>query len=274
MLNKQYYVSNKQIRQTKQGKDFISLTLISVDDLKIAIEGKIWPEHIDKLKGLFNDGDVIKVLDSEKSSYNNVPQIAIKNLEVISKKKWGYTVDETKNIYNNILNFIDDNITHKQIQAITITTLKKYADIPFFFQSPAAKSHHHNYPGGLLQHTWELCNLAVSVKETNLYSVVDWDIVFSACILHDLGKVFDYSIDNGVIETTEIIGLTGHLVTTPMEIFNTVKDLGLENEKFIQNLLHAVVAHHGKKEFGSPQTPNTKEAWLVHLFDMISSQVS
>ena len=59
-----------------------------------------------------------------------------------------------------------------------------------------------------------------------------------------------------------------------MEIYETAKSLGYDKLKAFENLLHAVIAHHGRKEWGSPQEPKTKEAWTVNLIDMLSSRLS
>lgn len=273
MLKRNYIVSNKQIKQTKQGKDYISLLLTSDDNEKIAVDGKIWSEHFEKLKSKFNNGDIIKVTEGKEDNYNNNRQLNIFDLLVVEQKKWGLTPEEARKVYNNILEFIDNNIFNKNIKDITLNTLSKYASNSFFFQAPAAKTYHHSFPGGLLQHTWEVCNIALAIKETQFFPTIDWDMAFSACVMHDLGKMNDYSLKDGVIDKTNLISLTGHLVTTPLEIFDSAKTLGLHETPMFHNLLHAVVAHHGKKEFGSPQTPVTREAWVVHLADMISSQI-
>jgi 3'-5' exoribonuclease len=274
MLEKEYIISNLQFKQTKHGKEFVSLTLTSNDSDKLELDGKVWAENVDKLKAKLQNGYIIKIVDGKQDTYNNMPQINILDIKVTGKKEWGLSLENATERYNEILNFIEKNITNEQAKAITLQTLKKYSKNPVFFQSPAAKSHHHNYPGGLVQHTLELCKLAYAIKNTGLYPSIGWDIVFSACVLHDLGKIYDYTIQSGTIEITPAMKLTGHLVTTPLEIFDTAKNLGLEYTPVFDNILHAVVAHHGRKEYGSPQTPETPEAWIVHLVDMISSRVA
>ena len=274
MLKREFIVNNRQLRHTKQGKPFIALTLTSNDKDKINVEGKIWSENVDKLKNKFKEGDIIQITNGEESVYNNTPQIAINDIKLIKENKWGLNIEEAKDLYYSLLDFLETNIKNEQVKNLTLQTLQKYAKDPFFLQAPAAKKNHHNFPGGLLKHTMELCLIAKSLKETNLYPYVEWDIVYGACILHDMGKIYDYEFKDNMIESTEKISLTGHLVTTPLEIYDTAKTLGIERTPVFENLLHAVIAHHGKKEWGSPQTPNTKEAWVVHLVDMISSQIA
>ncbi|MGD9581049.1 MAG: HD domain-containing protein [Vampirovibrionia bacterium] len=275
MLQKEYIVSNKSIKATKGGKPFISMNISPVNDTKTLIDAKIWSDSFDKLKDKFKNNDTILILNGKEDSYNNKPQIIINDLKVTSESKWGYTIDEAKDIHYCLLDFIETNITNKEIKEITLGTLNKYSqDSTKFFMAPAAKSHHHNYPGGLLQHTFELCQLSSALEKSKLYPDINWQIVYSACILHDLGKINDYKIENDSIETNDSIKLTGHLVTTPIEIYETARKLGYEKSNLFENLLHAVIAHHGKKEWGSPQEPQTKEAWIVHLVDMLSSRVS
>jgi len=271
---KEYLVLNKEIKDTKQGKPYLNLLLSNPDDKKVTYDGKIWSENIEKLNNKFNIGDVIEVLIGKEETYKNVKQVIINDLKVTIKGKWGFTPLETKVFYENIIDFIDQYIKDDQIKAITLVTFQKYSSNNYILEAPAARSNHHNYPGGLLKHTWELCQLALAINNTELYNNLDWNIIYGACVLHDLGKVNDYKIDNGNIEVTNLIRLTGHLVTTPLEMYDTAKKLGIENTDSFNYLLHAVIAHHGRKEYGSPQEPATREAWMVHLLDMISSQVS
>lgn len=274
MLQKEYIVSNKALKKTKAGKPFMSLSISPVNDKDTVIDAKIWSDSVEKLKDKFKDGDKIIIINGKEDSYNGKSQIIINEVKVTEEAKWGYTVEETKDIHYSLLDFIETNIINNEIKTITLETLKKYANDPLFLQAPAAKSHHHNYPGGLLKHTFELCQIALALEKTDLYPNIKWEIVYSACVLHDLGKINDYRIENNTIETNESIKLTGHLVTTPMEIYQTAKDLGFEKIQAFEHLLHAVIAHHGRKEWGSPQEPQTKEAWIVHLIDMLSSRAS
>lgn len=274
MLNKEYIVSNIALKETRQGKPYMTLLLTPLDDKNSPVAAKLWSEALEKLRGGFKNNDVIKVVDGKLDSYNNSPQIVINDLNVVKTLQWGYSIEDSKDLFYSLLDFIDKNLKNPVLKELTLKTLQKYSEISFFFLSPAAKSHHHNYPGGLLKHTMELCKISLALKETELYLDVDWEIVFSACVLHDLGKIYDYKIENDVIETTDTLKLTGHIVSTPLVIYETAKELDLEKTACFDNLLHAVIAHHGQKEYGSPQTPQTKEAWAVHLVDMISSRLA
>lgn len=274
MLKKNYVVKSKDLKETKKGKPYISLILNPATNPEVQVDGKIWSEAVDRLNNRFKPGDIIKIIDGKEEEYNNAPQLVINDLEVVEEKTWGLELEESKDLYYTLLDIIETTIKNEQVKMLTLNTLNKYSKLPLFYQAPAAKSHHHNYPGGLLKHTVELCQIAVAIKATQLYPKIEWDIVLGACALHDLGKIHDYALNNYTVETTEIIRLTGHVVTTSLEIFDTAKSMGIEYTPVFNNLLHAVIAHHGKKEWGSPQEPATKEAWMVHLIDMMSSKIS
>lgn len=275
MLNREYIVSNVEFKQTKNGKNYISMLLTTNDKEKIAVDGKIWSEHVEILKDKVKNGNLIKPLEGKLGSYQDVIQISLTDIELLKESQWGYTIEQTEEKYDKLIEITTSLIHNEIIQRVTLLTLGHYAQNPFFLRAPAAKSNHHNYPGGLIVHTLEVCETAIAIKNSDLYSELNWDIVIAACILHDLGKVEDYKITNqNLIETTEKIKLTGHLVSTPMEIFKIASSLEVEYSKEVNNLIHAVIAHHGKKEYGSPQTPATKEAWMVHFADLISSQIT
>lgn len=140
----------------------------------------------------------------------------------------------------------------------------------------AAKSHHHNYIGGLQQHTYEMLKSFLALYNTGLYPVVP-DYIILAVMYHDLAKVYEYKAtqyDNGYvsIECTPYMSLIGHLYGSARILekdLDTVE--GLEQDVKNQ-IIHCVLAHHGLKEWDAIRLPNTPEANFVHQLDMLSSR--
>ena len=95
---------------------------------------------------------------------------------------------------------------------------------------------------------------------------IDSEVVFYAIILHDYGKIHDYTEDG---EYKEHIALFGHLVSSAMFAGQILPSLKVDTDK-IDRIIHAILAHHGKIEWGSPVNPATQEAFFIHHVDMLS----
>lgn len=148
--------------------------------------------------------------------------------------------------------------------------------------SGSAKPEQHHYgTGGLQFHTWEvidLCdlNMAYYTSEPSI-------TLFLAALFHDVGKTHDYRFVESPMATPEN-GLTGswaaaphkrnihHISRSAIIWSKAVADTGLFKD-IEDEVLHAILAHHGLREFGSPVAPNSKVAWLLHLCDSISARM-
>jgi 3'-5' exoribonuclease len=129
----------------------------------------------------------------------------------------------------------------------------------------AARSNHHNFPGGLLQHTYELLNIFYHVKLALPYKVNDL-LVILGCLYHDFGKVVEYDQDSDL--TSEFF-LEGHPCIGARTLSDVLRAAGYPDE-FIQHARHCVLAHHGYKEYGAPVVPCTPEAFTVANCDLVS----
>ena len=137
-----------------------------------------------------------------------------------------------------------------------------------FAQAPAAKTWHHNYIGGLLEHTISVASICEFA--THLYKI-DKDLLITGALLHDIGKVLEYSI-KPTIEFTAEGRLVGHiplgdhiLSTKSAEIDNFPPDL-------LFKLRHLVLSHHGEYEKASARLPQTLEAIVLHHADNFDAQ--
>jgi 3'-5' exoribonuclease len=126
---------------------------------------------------------------------------------------------------------------------------------------------HHYRDGGLAQHTFEVCEGA-----SHFVCGYHWRLLFLACLFHDVGKMWDYEKKDGVWGPTPHRDTIGHVSRSAM-VWEGVS-LGTEmTQQEIQSVTHAILAHHGHREWGSPVTPQTKMAWILHLCDMMSARL-
>jgi 3'-5' exoribonuclease len=145
-----------------------------------------------------------------------------------------------------------------------------------FKRAPAARTNHHAYLGGLLEHTLNLLELAVVVLPR--YPDVSADLVLTGIFLHDAGKTTELAYET-TFEYTNEGQLVGHIVQTAIWVAQKARELEVERGQpfppdLLATLQHVVVAHHGRYEFGSPRLPATAEAIMVHYLDNLDAKLA
>lgn len=139
-----------------------------------------------------------------------------------------------------------------------------------FSQAPAAKSMHHAYLGGLLEHTLSVA--AAAEGACAHYRALNRDLVLAGVLLHDLGKTSELAWRRG-ISYTDAGNLLGHIALEAERISRAMAALPDFPEALRLHLLHIVLSHHGRLEFGSPVVPRTPEALLVHMLDDLDGKL-
>ena len=139
-----------------------------------------------------------------------------------------------------------------------------------FKRAPAAKRMHHAYIGGLLDHTLSLIHLCQLVAQN--YPEINLELLVAGAILHDIGKIEELSYSRSFDYTTEG-RLLGHIVMEVIYVNQVINHMVDFPEELRMQLLHLLVAHHGKNEFGSPKIPMTLEALILHYLDDLDSKI-
>lgn len=189
----------------------------------------------------------------------------------------GQLVKKAPESVEGMIEELEGVIDGLQDEAIRIIVKRRYDKVKDkFIEWPAARSHHHNYPTGLLFHTVSMLRLA----KNNLRQYpgkLDGDIVLGAIVLHDMDKIYEYSSPEKP-EFTEIGKLMGHIFLAGANVYAEAERLKAERSELdlskVKHLIHAILAHHGKLEWGSPVVPKTIEAEIVHQIDMMDSRMS
>lgn len=146
---------------------------------------------------------------------------------------------------------------------------------------PAATAMHHAFPGGLLNHTWQMLHMLEGLYPVLPYpQSVHIERCILACLFHDYGKLCEYNRDG---ETQEDMYLLGHIFISAHTLQNVLEEkfaetpgdtrsIKPENREEIKRIIHCVLAHHGEKEFGSPVVPCSQEAIIVNMVDNLSAK--
>lgn len=134
---------------------------------------------------------------------------------------------------------------------------------------------HHYGDGGLMQHTYEVVDIALTCNEwfKRLNKNVEPHVLYLSCLFHDYGKIWDYSKTAGVWHGTQHKKEIHHISRSAIEWNRTVDNYKTKYESIRDIVTHAILSHHGLREWGSPVRPNTRLAWILHLADNMSARL-
>ncbi|MBR2745697.1 MAG: HD domain-containing protein [Erysipelotrichaceae bacterium] len=161
-----------------------------------------------------------------------------------------------------------ESIENVNIRKIVEAIYRKYDRK--IYSSPAATKNHHEYFGGLATHVSGMIKLGESVCQ--LYPRVNRDYLIAGILLHDIGKICELGGSNIAEYTTEG-KLLGHISISQTMVRETARELGIDSEE-VTVLRHIILAHHGKREFGSPVLPMTLEAEVLHMIDDLDAKIN
>jgi 3'-5' exoribonuclease len=138
-----------------------------------------------------------------------------------------------------------------------------------FANAPAARTMHHAYIGGLLEHTLSMAAVAEILAKH--YPYVNRDLLLAGTLLHDMGKAIEYTTDPSFAFSDDG-RLVGHIVRAVVIVEKAAEAIQMDAET-LRLLVHMILAHHGTNEWGSPVVPKTLEAILLHQIDLLDSRV-
>ncbi|HSB03973.1 MAG TPA: HD domain-containing protein [Thermodesulfobacteriota bacterium] len=266
----QYLVRTKRTASTKKGAPFLIITL---SDRTGEIEAKVW-DRVEEFAPLFKEGDVLEV-DGIAGPYRNQLQITLSTLRAVTEvSDPSIFLEVTRKDINKMMGSLREllkTIRHSRIKALVESFLADRQFIGLFKHAPAAKSFHHSYVGGLLEHTLSVCQMTRSIADH--YPQLDSDLLLAGAFLHDIGKVRELRWDR-LIDYTDEGRLIGHLTLGVTMMDERLARLGRFPEEIGQRLKHLILSHHGEYEFGSPKRPKFLEAFALHLIDDLDAKIN
>lgn len=137
--------------------------------------------------------------------------------------------------------------------------------------APAAKRYHQAYRHGLLEHCLSVAEGVSAMSAT--FPGIDRDVAVTGALLHDIGKIDAYGGEGGAYDLTDLGRLQGEIPLGYYRVRRTIDELGGFPAETAQAVLHIILAHHGQLEHGSPVTPCTREATLVHMIDNLGGRL-
>ncbi|PYT57846.1 MAG: hypothetical protein DMG35_19575 [Acidobacteria bacterium] len=266
-----FLVCEKEIRNTREGKPYLRLEL---GDRSGTIEARMWDQFESAVKDVNRD-DFVKV-QARVEIYRNRLQLALLQLRLAKPEEIDLadflpqTKADVAKLYAQLLEFAG-SIANPFLKKLVAAILNDPAIAAKYKRAPAAKVMHHAYLGGLLEHVISLCGLAKLAAAH--YPELDLDLLLTAAILHDVGKLDELCYDRAISYTVE-----GQLLGHIMMEFETVSKAMDAIEGFPTNLKtvvqHLLISHHGEYEFGSPKLPMIREALVFHYLDDLDSKLA
>ncbi len=143
--------------------------------------------------------------------------------------------------------------------------------INLLLRAPGGRLVHHAYSGGLLEHTLEVVGIARTLSR--LYpSIADPDLLLTCALLHDIGKVKEYNVFSPSFNLTDAGRLLGHIVLGHSMVLEKIERIAGFPPVLKIEVEHAILTHHGQREWGSPEVPKTATAFLVFHADLVSAR--
>lgn len=141
-----------------------------------------------------------------------------------------------------------------------------------FWAGSSVEGAHHHYDGGLAEHTCEVAKLCFDTIDSLQIRDVNRQEMFLAALFHDVGKMWDYDKVDGKWVSTQHKRMIHHISRSGIEWMDASK--GEYHEVIRDRVLHAILAHHCHREYGSPVAPKSRMAWLLTLCDQISARMN
>lgn len=254
---------------TSKGNPYLSITLADSSGM---IEGKFWdvkPKDIETAQV----GKVVEV-HCETLDYKNVLQIRINQLESLDQEKLDlnqFVASSELSLKDreNRVNFFLDSMKNETIRALTVAMLEKVGEK--YYSYPAASKIHHNFLGGLSEHSLSMAKLCWKICEQ--YPQLNRDLLIAGALIHDVGKTVEMS---GPVTTEYTLEgkLEGHISIANGMLTEVAEKLGLEGKEETILLHHMILSHHGHYEFGSPVLPLIQEAEVLSLVDNLDARLN
>jgi 3'-5' exoribonuclease len=277
-----FLVARKATPTAKSGKTYLSAAF---QDKTGEIEARAF-DKVEELASSFDEKDYVEV-EGIVGTFQGKPQFRIESLAKVDPT----TLDASEFVYvpppepkkpdkpaaseaeetlwKELLGLVD-GIVDQHVKDLVKAFLEDEDVVARLRRFPAAKGVHHAYPGGLLEHTVSCLKLAHRLADH--YPQVDRDLLVAGAFFHDLGKIRELSGERST-EYTDEGRLVGHLVMAAQWIHDKARRVGAPRD-LEHHVVHLVLAHHGRGEFGSPKAPTTLEALLTHYIDELDSRVN
>src|SRR5450432_3638926 len=270
IITSSFVVVTKQVKPKKTGEPYLALTL---GDRCGQIEAKMW-DNVEEVLDAFEQDDFLKI-KGLINKYKNRFQLTIHKLRKLGESEIDfadYLPKTTKNVdelWQTLAGFIA-TFRNPHLKALVEAFTSDPEIAAAYRNAPAAKTLHHAYIGGLLDHVVSLfrsCDLMC----TN-YPQINRDLLLTGAFLHDIGKIQELTYNRSFSYTTRG-QLLGHMIIELEMLQAKLALLPGFPEELKTMIEHLIISHHGQYDFGSPKLPMFPEALMLHYLDDLDSKM-
>lgn len=270
MVSETYLCKTKQTLKTKAGKSYYSMLL---QDKSGTLDAKIWElssgiDHFEAMEYIRVDGQVV--------SFQGSLQLSVKRVRRSQEGEYDpsdFVPTTAKNIeemYSDLLNYIA-NMQQPHLKKLAESFFAEDKNFALRFKKhSAAKSVHHGFVGGLLEHTLSVVNLCDYYA--NNYPVLNRDLLICAAMFHDVGKMEELSTfpENDYTDDGQLLG---HIFIGAEILGERIRTIPGFPPQLAAQLKHCILAHHGELEYGSPKKPAIIEALALNFADNTDAKI-
>ena len=270
LITTSFLVQAKEIRQKKNGEFYLSLLL---SDRTGELDAKMW-DNVAEVMDAFDRDDFVQVKGLTQI-FHNRPQLTIHKIRPQAESEVDFadffpaSARNPEQMWAELTEIVA-GIGNPHLKALLEAMFADPEIAALYRRAPAAKQIHHAFLGGLLEHVLSLAGLAKAAAAH--YPHVDYDLLVTGVLLHDIGKIYELTYDRGFGYSNEG-QLIGHIEIGTRMIGDKVRGLPGFPAALRTLVEHMVLSHHGKLEFGSPKVPLFPEALLLHYLDDMDSKM-
>lgn len=265
-----FVVASKQVKNKKNGELYLSLALA---DRTGQVQANMWDNVADALNS-FEQDDFVKVKGTVQK-YNGRWQLTVHKVRKLADNEIDYadylpkTSKDIDQLWRTLGEFVE-SFQNPWLKRLVQNFMADEAIATAYKNAPAAKTLHHAYVGGLLDHVVSL--FTVCDLTSRNYPQVNRDLLLTGAFLHDIGKIHELSYQRSISYTTKG-QLLGHMIIELEMLHEKLAHIpGFPDELKIL-IEHLIISHHGQYEFGSPKLPMFPEALMLHYLDDLDSKM-
>lgn len=266
-----YLCKGKRSAETRNGKPYDNLIL---QDKTGTLDGKVWDPNSSGIAD-YDEMDFIEVY-GEVIQYNNNLQLNIKQIrkaqegEYVEADYMPTSEKSTEGMYQELLRYISQIENDYLRRAVEYYFVHDEAFVKVFKGHSAAKTVHHGFAGGLLEHTLSVVKFCEYMA--GAYPILNRDLLYAAAICHDIGKTKELS-PFPANDYTDDGQLLGHIVIGVEMMSEAIRTIPDFPERLASELKHCIIAHHGELEYGSPKKPALAEALALNFADCADAKM-
>ncbi len=270
VITSSFVVASKQVKAKKNGEPYLALILA---DRTGQIEAKMW-DNVEEFIEAFEQEDFLKV-KGLINKYKNRFQLTVHKLRRMQEAEIDFadylpkTTKDIGELWRTLTEFVA-GFQNPHLKALVESFMADPEIAERYRNAPAAKSLHHAYIGGLLDHVVSLfrsCDLLC-----RNYPQVNRDLLLTGAFLHDIGKIHELTYNRSFSYTTRG-QLLGHMIIELEMLQAKIEKLPGFPAELKTLLEHLIISHHGQYEFGSPKLPMFPEALMLHYLDDLDSKM-